>query len=112
MASTGNNFNYASLVWGVADRLRGTYKRHEYGKVILPFVVLRRLECTLEATKKEVLVKAKDLKSEDASRDFLLQKVSGYSFDNTSPINSITIKRVESTPFKLTSQFVFWISSR
>jgi len=85
MASTGNNFNYASFVWGVADRLRGTYKRHEYGKVILPFVVLRRLDCTLEATKKEVLVKAKGLKSEDASRGFLLQKVSGYSFYNTSP---------------------------
>jgi type I restriction enzyme M protein len=85
MVSTGNNFNYASFVWGIADRLRGTYKRHEYGKVILPFVVLRRLDCTLEATKKQVLVKAKGLKSKDASRDFLLQKVSGYSFYNTSP---------------------------
>ena len=83
--STGSNFNYASFVWGVADKLRGTYKRHEYGKVILPFVVLRRLDCTLEATKKEVLAKAKSLKSEDVSRDFLLQKISGYAFYNTSP---------------------------
>jgi type I restriction enzyme M protein len=83
--STGSNFNYASFVWGVADKLRGTYKRHEYGKVILPFVVLRRLDCTLEASKKEVLAKAKSLKSEDVSRDFLLQKISGYSFYNTSP---------------------------
>jgi type I restriction enzyme M protein len=83
--STGSNFNYASFVWGVADKLRGTYKRHEYGKVILPFVVLRRLDCTLEATKNEVLTKAKGLKSEDVSRDFLLQKVSGYAFYNTSP---------------------------
>jgi type I restriction enzyme M protein len=80
-----NNFNYASFVWGVADKLRGTYKRHEYGKVILPFVVLRRLDCTLEATKTEVLKKAVGLKSEDVSRDFLLQKVSGYAFYNTSP---------------------------
>jgi type I restriction enzyme M protein len=80
-----SNFNYASFVWGVADKLRGTYKRHEYGKVILPFVVLRRLDCTLEATKAEVLKKAESLKSEDVSRDFLLQKVSGYAFYNTSP---------------------------
>jgi type I restriction enzyme M protein len=80
-----SNFNYASFVWGVADKLRGTYKRHEYGKVTLPFVVLRRLDCTLEATKAEVLKKAESLKSEDVSRDFLLQKVSGYAFYNTSP---------------------------
>jgi type I restriction enzyme M protein len=80
-----STFNYASFVWGVADKLRGTYKRHEYGKVILPFVVLRRLDCTLEATKNEVLAKAASLKSEDVSRDFLLQKISGYAFYNTSP---------------------------
>ena len=85
MTINANAFNYASFVWGVADKLRGTYKRHEYGKVILPFVVLRRLDCTLEATKQEVLTKAKSLKSQDASRDFLLQKVSGYAFHNTSP---------------------------
>lgn len=80
-----STFNYASFVWGVADKLRGTYKRHEYGKVILPFVVLRRLDCTLEASKSEVLAKSKTLKLEDVSRDFLLQKVSGYAFYNTSP---------------------------
>ena len=80
-----SNFNYASFVWGVADKLRGTYKRHEYGKVILPFVVLRRLDCTLEATKQDVLSQSKSLKAEDVSRDFLLQKVSGYPFYNTSP---------------------------
>lgn len=79
------NFNYASFIWGVADKLRGTYKRHEYGKVILPFVVLRRLDCALEATKAEVLDKAKSLKEGDVSRDFLLQKASGYAFYNTSP---------------------------
>lgn len=79
-----SRFNYASFVWGVADKLRGTYKRHEYGKVILPFVVLRRLDCTLESTKTKVLKQAEILKSNDVSRDFLLQKVSGYAFYNTS----------------------------
>ena len=80
-----SNFNHASFIWGLAEKLRGPYKRHEYGKVILPFVVLRRLDCALEATKQEVLDKAKSLKVEDVSRDFLLEKVSGYAFYNTSP---------------------------
>lgn len=80
-----STFNYASFVWGIADKLRGPYKRHENGKVILPFVVLRRLDCALEATKQEVLRKAAGLKVEDVSRDFQLSKVSGYSFYNTSP---------------------------
>lgn len=85
MSSSQSPFNYASFVWSVADKLRGTYKRHEYGKVILPFVVLRRFDCTLEASKQHVLQKAKNLKSKDVSRDFLLQKESGYAFYNTSP---------------------------
>lgn len=79
------NFNYVSFIWGVADKLRGPYKRHEYGKVILPFVVLRRLDCALEATKSEVIEKSKSLRDGDVSRDFLLQKASGYAFYNTSP---------------------------
>jgi len=103
----GSNFNYASFVWGVADKLRGTYKRHEYGKVILPFVVLRRLDCTLEATKKEVLAKAKSLKSEDASRDFLLQKVSGYAFYNTSPYD---LQKLLGDPNNLKANFEAYIS--
>jgi len=45
----------SSFIWSVADLLRGDYKQSEYGKVILPFTVLRRLDCVLEATKKAVL---------------------------------------------------------
>jgi type I restriction enzyme M protein len=43
--------NLSSFIWSVADLLRGDYKQSEYGKVILPFTVLRRLDCVLEATK-------------------------------------------------------------
>ena len=44
----------ASFIWQVADLLRGDYKRSEYGKVILPFTVLRRLDCELEPTREVV----------------------------------------------------------
>jgi type I restriction enzyme M protein len=40
--------NHAAFIWSVADLLRGDYKQSEYGKVILPLVVLRRLDCVLE----------------------------------------------------------------
>ena len=80
-----SKFNYASFIWGVADKLRGTYRRADYGKVILPFAVLRRLDCVLEATKDEVLKVAGSSKVDSVAADFSLRKVSGYSFYNTSP---------------------------
>ena len=43
--------NLSSFIWSVADLLRGDYKQSEYGKVILPLTVLRRLDCVLEPTK-------------------------------------------------------------
>jgi type I restriction enzyme M protein len=79
-----SDFNYASFIWNVAEKLRGTYRRADNGKVILPFVVLRRLDCALEANKDKVLEKAKTLKSDTVAKDFELQKVSGYAFYNTS----------------------------
>ena len=78
-------FNYSSFIWGVADKLRGTYRRADYGKVILPFVVLRRLDCVLESTKGQVLEAAAKTLEGNVARDFTLQKLSGYSFYNTSP---------------------------
>ena len=53
--STPNN--HASLIWSIADLLRGDYKQSEYGRVILPLVVLRRLDCVLEPTKQQVLAR-------------------------------------------------------
>jgi type I restriction enzyme M protein len=47
--------NLSSFIWSVADLLRGDYKQSEYGKVILPFTVLRRLDCVLAPTKAAVL---------------------------------------------------------
>ncbi len=51
-----NNFKErANFIWGIADLLRGDYKQSEYGRVILPLTVLRRLDCVLEPTKRVVL---------------------------------------------------------
>ena len=60
-----------SFIWSVADLLRGDYKASDFGKVILPFVVLRRLDCVLETTKQAVLDKAKTVpESATATRLF------------------------------------------
>jgi type I restriction enzyme M protein len=79
-----SEFNYASFIWGVADKLRGAYRRADYGKVILPFVVLRRLDCVLEATKTAVLEAVKSAPADGVARDYILQQASGYAFYNTS----------------------------
>lgn len=50
-----NYQNLSAFIWSVADLLRGDYKQSDYGKVILPFTVLRRLDCVLEPTKGKVL---------------------------------------------------------
>src|SRR5688572_10220546 len=79
--------NLSSFIWSVADLLRGDYKQSEYGKVILPFTVLRRLDCVLEPTKAAVLVeKAKREKAGLNPEPFLLRK-SGTFFYNTSPLD-------------------------
>jgi type I restriction enzyme M protein len=79
--------NLSSFIWSVADLLRGDYKQSEYGKVILPFTVLRRLDCVLESTKHAVLAeKEKREKSGINPESFLLKK-SGQLFYNTSPLD-------------------------
>ncbi|WP_295145277.1 class I SAM-dependent DNA methyltransferase [uncultured Reyranella sp.] len=64
----------SGFVWSIAEILRGDFKQSEYGKVILPFVVLRRLDCILESSKGAVLTAAKDLPKgvDDATRDMIL----------------------------------------
>ena len=79
--------NLSSFIWSVADLLRGDYKQSEYGKVILPFTVLRRLDCVLESTKEAVLAeKEKREKAKLNPEPFLLKK-SGQFFYNTSPLD-------------------------
>jgi type I restriction enzyme M protein len=79
--------NHASFIWAVADLLRGDYKQSEYGKVILPLTVLRRLDCVLEPTKEAVLERAKKLQGRVENIEPVLCAVSGEQFFNTSPLD-------------------------
>ncbi len=76
--------NYAGFIWSVADLLRGVYKQSEYGRVILPLTVLRRLDCVLEPTKAEVLETIENLPETLRNREPLLQQVAGQPFVNMS----------------------------
>src|SRR5437588_9738896 len=79
--------NLSSFIWSVADLLRGDYKQSEYGKVILPFTVLRRLDCVLEPTKAAVLAElVAKTKAKLTPEPFLLRK-SGQHFFNTSALD-------------------------
>lgn len=80
-----NISEYANFIWAVADDLRGDYKQSDYGKVIIPLTVLRRLDAVLADTKNKVLsiyTKVKDKKLDDP--DILLNKSAGYKFHNHS----------------------------
>ncbi len=76
------------FIWSVADLLRGDYKAHEYGRVILPLTVLRRLDATLTTTKAAVLAKDADLERQGLhNRAKVLERVAGVPFYNTSPLD-------------------------
>ncbi len=82
--STERIKNHAAFIWSVADLLRGDYKQSEYGKVILPLVVLRRLDCVLEATKPAVLAEAERISGRVENVEPILRNVAGPQFFNTS----------------------------
>jgi type I restriction enzyme M protein len=79
-----NNFNdKVSFIWSVADLLRGPYKPAQYGDVMLPLVVLRRLDCVLEPTKPKVLERFAALKSQkhtEAKLDAILNRAAKPQF--------------------------------
>jgi len=78
----------ASLIWSVADLLRGDFKQSQYGRIILPFTVLRRLECVLAPTKDKVLALAESSKAmPDEARHKLLLNAADKAFYNTSKLD-------------------------
>ena len=79
--------NLSSFIWSVADLLRGDYKQSEYGKVILPFTVLRRLDCVLESTKPAVLTEKTAREKAGLNPEPFLLKKTGKFFYNTSPLD-------------------------
>jgi len=74
----------SALIWSTADLLRGDYKQSDYGKIILPLTLLRRLECVLEPTREDVLAENEARKSLGIPMEQFLVRKSGHSFYNTS----------------------------
>lgn len=79
--------NLSSFIWSVADLLRGDYKQSEYGKVILPFTVLRRLDSVLQATKAAVLQEKRLREEANLNPEPFLLRKAGQHFFNTSPLD-------------------------
>lgn len=93
-----------AFVWKVADKLRGTFKQHEYGSVMLPLLVLRRMDAVLAPTKEAVLDQAVRLgalgsdrkstaKSVDEGMDYVLKHVAGQRFYSLSPLTFTSMPR-------------------
>jgi type I restriction enzyme M protein len=86
MAQAEGFADKVGFIWSVADLLRGDYKAHEYGQVILPLTVLRRLDCVLEPTKDTVVARARELAGKMGNIDPLLLRAARQPFYNTSPL--------------------------
>ena len=82
-----NHQSLSAFIWSVADLLRGDYKQSDYGKVILPFTVLRRLDCVLAASKPAVLAEFEKRSGEGLNPEPFLLRAAGQSFYNTSPMD-------------------------
>jgi type I restriction enzyme M protein len=89
MSQSSNNL--AAESWAIADLLRGDFKQSQYGRIILPFCLLRRLECVLAPTKEAVLAKFQEIQAmnlpEEAQEKMLLHATNGLSFFNTSKMD-------------------------
>lgn len=100
MSTLGN------FVWSIADQLRGVYRPHQYGGVILPFTILRRLDCMLEPTRDEVRVLEK--KYQGGALDAKVKRELGLNFHNTSQYD---FERLLEDPEGLRANLIDYISS-
>ncbi len=98
-----------SFIWSVADLLRGPYKPPQYGRVILPLVVLRRLDCVLARTKEKVIAKNDSLKGTKVENiEPILNRVSGVPFHNTSKLD---FEKLKGEPDKIAANLTRYIKS-
>src|SRR5690349_9888962 len=101
---------HAAFIWSVADLLRGDYKQSEYGRVILPLTVIRRLDCVLEPTKAAVLEAhrrhGEHIATEENLAPFLRAAAGGAAFYNVSPF---TLPRLLADPGNLATNLSRYI---
>lgn len=97
------------FIWSIAELLRGPYKPPQYGRVILPLTVLRRLDCVLAPTKEKVLAKAATLKGSKVENiEPILNRAAGQAFHNTSPLD---FQNLKGEPDKIAANLTRYIKS-
>jgi len=106
-ATVSNANDRTSFIWSIAELLRGPYKPAQYGDVILPLTVLRRLDCVLEPTKAAVLKRAEQLKTgKGVGTEPILNKVSGQQFHNVSRLD---FQKLRAEPDKVAQNLTTYI---
>src|SRR5689334_7566669 len=102
--------NLSSFIWSVAELLRGDYKQSEYGRVILPFTLLRRLECVLEPTRQQVTAVAEKYRGQDDidPDPFLRRAAGGLRFYNRS---GLTLKKIQDDAGHAATNLRLYVSS-
>ena len=101
--------NLSAFIWSIANLLRGDFKQYEYGKVILPFTLLRRLECVIEDKKDLILDEFNKRKNlPKTAIDTYLKTKTGLNFYNTSPF---TLQKLLSDPNNIKENLESYINS-
>ena len=104
-----NHNEISSFIWNVCDDvLRGLFKQHEYGDVILPFVVLRRLDCVLEGEKDNILKVHEEYKDKFDDTSKIIHSKLNLKFSNYSRYD---LRRLKDEPNKLSENFYDYLSS-
>lgn len=103
-----NTKSLSSLIWSIADLLRGDYKRSDFGKVILPFTVLARVEAVLEPTRNTVVEEYKKRKDSGIPLDDILVAKSQNTFYNTS---HYTLAKLKADADHLRDNFITYLES-
>lgn len=104
-----NHNEISSFIWNVCDDvLRGLFKQHEYGDVIIPFVVLRRLDCVLEGKKDDILKVHQEYKDKFDDTSKIIHTKLGLKFSNYSRYD---LNRLKNEPNKLSENFYDYLGS-
>lgn len=99
--NTENHSQTAAFLWSIADLLRGDFKQSQYGRIILPFTLLRRMECVLAPTKDAVLAQAQEhWNKPDLVREKLLLRAAGQQFFNASKLSLATLSEQQGSSSK------------
>ena len=87
--------NHAEFIWSIADLLRGDYKQSEYGKVILPLTVLRRMDCVSEGDKSDLIAEAQQYEEAGLDAHRMLMDTRKQDFVNTNPLTFATLLTIQ-----------------